>query len=204
MLIEGRTPSNTVKSVAVDANGQLLIAGGGGGGGGGDASLAEQEAQTALLTTIDADTGAVAAALASLATATNQTSTNTKLDTLITQTDGIETQLSGLQQALQQTTLTRYAETQLTAPGSTTTRAMSRGVARIIYTVANINTNVVIRAEGRMHSSEDWFNLSTGDITITANGTYAIFIEQFVTEIRFTFVSESGGTAATIDVSTYV
>lgn len=168
-----------------------------GGGGGGDASLAEQEAQTALLTTIDTDTGGILTALSSLATAANQTTLNGHVD-------GIETQLSGLQQALQPTTLTRYAETQLTAPGSTTTRAMSRGFARFVYTVANINTNVVIRAEGRMHSSEGWFNLSTGDITITANGTYAIFIEQFVTEIRLTFVSESGGTAATIDASTYV
>ena len=45
-----------------NASGELITSGGGGGGAG-DASLAEQQAQTGLLTTIDADTGTIAGAV---------------------------------------------------------------------------------------------------------------------------------------------
>ena len=46
-----------------NASGELITSGGSGGGGSGDASLAEQQTQTGLLTTIDADTGTIAGAV---------------------------------------------------------------------------------------------------------------------------------------------
>jgi len=47
------------------------------GGGGGGATLAEQEAQTAILTTIDTDTGNIAGSTSTTATNTGTTATNT-------------------------------------------------------------------------------------------------------------------------------
>ncbi len=63
---------------------------GGGGGGSGDASEAEQQAQTAILTTIDAVLDTIAGHLDGVETLI--TSTNTKLDSLIT---GVSTTLAG-------------------------------------------------------------------------------------------------------------
>jgi len=71
------------------------------------------------------------------------------------------------------------------------------------YTIAAINTNVVIRAEGSL-DDENWFDLydTDGTITQTSNGTYAMMFDGVgeIDFIRFYFVSESGGTAATIAV----
>lgn len=73
------------------------------------------------------------------------------------------------------------------------------------YKVASINTNVVIRAEGS-NDNTNWFNLDPDetDITQTANGTYAIRYDGEVPYVRFTFVSEAGGAAATIDVIAFI
>jgi len=69
-------------------------------------------------------------------------------------------------------------------------------------TVASINTNVVVRAQGSLDNS-NWFNIDTDeeDVTITANGTYGIKHEGDgeLVYIRLYKVSESGGTDSTID-----
>lgn len=69
------------------------------------------------------------------------------------------------------------------------------------YKVASIDTNVVIRAEGSL-DGDNWFNLDANEIdtTQTADGTYAFIFNGKIKYIRFTFVSESGGTDATIDI----
>ena len=96
-----------------------------------------------------------------------------------------------------------HTETQLTAAGQTTARSFSgyRYLA-CTYTVASINTNVVVQLEGRLTGSSNWVTLdpSQTSTTITANGTYGFRAILTVEDIRFNFVSESGGTAATIDV----
>ena len=90
----------------------------------------------------------------------------------------------------------------LSAPGSTDVVRMygSKGFM-LQYTVATINTSVVVKAEGSVDNSS-WFDLSEDEsaVTKTANGTYAMLCETEVPFIRFTFVSEAGGTAATIAV----
>ena len=90
----------------------------------------------------------------------------------------------------------------LSAPGSTDVVRMhgSKGFM-IQYTVATINTSLVVKAEGSVDNST-WFDLSEDEsaITKTANGTYAMLCETEVPFVRFTFVSEVGGTAATIAV----
>jgi hypothetical protein len=92
--------------------------------------------------------------------------------------------------------------TQLTAPGSTTGFATTgRNNHSVFLTVAAINTTVVVRIEGSADNSA-WANLDISglDTTITANGTYLFAIpETPMAYIRATFVSETGGTAATID-----
>jgi hypothetical protein len=96
-----------------------------------------------------------------------------------------------------------YTETQLTAPGSTTIRSFNGyRLLSCSYTVASINTSIVIRLEARLTGSSAWVNIdpSQADTTITANGTYGFTRNFTVEDIRFVFVSESGGTAATIDV----
>jgi len=65
--------------------------------------------------------------------------------------------------------------------------------------VASIDTNVVVRIEG----STDGTNFANLDVdqvntTITANGAYLFKVPTQVSFLRYEFVSESGGTAATI------
>jgi hypothetical protein len=95
---------------------------------------------------------------------------------------------------------------QLTAPGSADVIKMN-GCGGIIYQykIAGIDTSVVLRIEGSFDNS-NWFNLDADetDTTQTANGTYAFVLNHPVPFIRFTFVSEAGGTAATIDVKVYL
>lgn len=95
------------------------------------------------------------------------------------------------------------AETQLTAPG--TTQALDvTAFSRIHcqYVITTINTNVVVRLEGS-NDGTNWSNLAQGEVdtTRTANGAYSFVITGIpLFRIRFNFVSETGGTAATIDV----
>ncbi|MBE9038331.1 hypothetical protein [aff. Roholtiella sp. LEGE 12411] len=94
------------------------------------------------------------------------------------------------------------AETILTAP--TTTSNLDVTLYRRItcqFTVASINTSVDVRLEGSCDTV--FFNLSptNTDTNITANGTYAFILESIALHrIRFRFVTETGGTAATIAV----
>ncbi len=64
---KGSSTPLPITGSAIDADHNALdvkcLAGCTGGGGAGDASLAEQQAQTAILTTIDADTGTIASAI---------------------------------------------------------------------------------------------------------------------------------------------
>lgn len=93
--------------------------------------------------------------------------------------------------------------TQLTAPGSTAAVNMETFHNLFVQiVVAAIDTNVVVRLEGSLDNS-NWFNLNDAgtDTTITANGTYQMHKDNFACKyFRFTFVSESGGTNATINV----
>ena len=95
-----------------------------------------------------------------------------------------------------------FTETQLTAVGTTTSRSMvGYNQALITATVANINTNVVVRVE-ISNDGTNWTNASVlnTDTTITTNKTEAFVFSGCPANIRFNFVSESGGTAATINV----
>lgn len=103
--------------------------------------------------------------------------------------------------------------TQLTAAGQTVaTNVSSFKNVGYSFTVASINTNVVVGMQGTIDDS-NWFEMSldstavTGAsylanrVTITANGTYYIYARNVnVSQVRFNFISELGGTAATIDV----
>ena len=61
-------------------------------------------------------------------------------------------------------------------------------------TVANIGTNVVVRAEGSLDGT-NYFNLGTSDTTITSNGTSRlVFADLPVKYVRGTLVSISTGT----------
>lgn len=96
---------------------------------------------------------------------------------------------------------------QLTAPAATSAFSMvGYTKATLAFVLASINTNVVVRAEGSLDGT-NWFNLSqtNTDTTITANGTYAFNISSVACDfVRFNFVSETGGIAATIDASVRV
>lgn len=68
------------------------------------------------------------------------------------------------------------------------------------YTVAAINTSVTVRVEGQIVDGGEWVSLhaSRTDDTVTANGTYLLTWEGCAHAVRLRFVSEAGGTAATI------
>lgn len=95
------------------------------------------------------------------------------------------------------------AEPQLTAVGNT--QALDVTPYRNItcqYVVAAINTSITVRQEGS-NDGTNWFNLSSigADTTITTNGVYSFVLSDIsLYRTRFNFVSETGGTAATIDV----
>lgn len=112
--------------------------------------------------------------------------------------------------------------TQFTAPGNST--AINTGFCTIHnfqIKVATIDTNVVVAAEGSLDGT-NFFRLNLADelllaaigtvqitsfaigangiATITANGTYHFQTAECpLKQIRLVFVSESGGTAATIN-----
>lgn len=140
------------------------------------------------------------------ASAANQTALNALITTLLTQlpaTLGVKTQALALSVNVAQA---KNTWAQLIVPGSTPAFSMvGYKRATIAVVVAAINTNVVLRAEGSMDGT-NWFNLSADntDTTITANGTYGFNVEVAVDNIRLNFVSESGGTNATIDATVRV
>lgn len=100
--------------------------------------------------------------------------------------------------------LNNRVQTQLTAPGSTAGLALGQyGGGNKFYkvVVASINTNCVLRVE---FSSTQAFSAVTAqrpDVTITANGTYILDVKPAGNFARLTFVSETGGTAVTIDAT---
>lgn len=91
--------------------------------------------------------------------------------------------------------------TQLTAAGATPALNVGDLSEHVLqYTVGAINDNVVLRCEGS-NDGINFFNLSSEDVdvTVVANGTNAFVYSGKVNYIRGRFVSESGGTAATVD-----
>jgi hypothetical protein len=94
--------------------------------------------------------------------------------------------------------------TQLTAP-NTATEAFNVGSkkpasAEFLVTVASINTNVVVQPQ---YSDDEFATVKAKGQpeTIVANGVVAIPASVNYKDARLYFVSESGGTAATIDVA---
>lgn len=93
----------------------------------------------------------------------------------------------------------RRTQTTLTDPGTTTSLKLAPYAASRHYrlVVATINTSIVVRAEYQATSG----GAVTGrgmDYTITANGTYSLPVFPIDSFVRFNFVSEVGGTAASV------
>jgi hypothetical protein len=98
---------------------------------------------------------------------------------------------------------TAIKSTQLTAAGVADNIADTKGANSLSceFVVAAINTNVIVRLEfsnDRAFASGVYF---TPELTITANGNYAISSAPVKRYCRARFVSEAGGTAATVDVN---
>ncbi|MCG3179659.1 MAG: hypothetical protein BIFFINMI_02000 [Phycisphaerae bacterium] len=87
----------------------------------------------------------------------------------------------------------------LTAPGAASSYELPIWASDhvLAVTVASINTDVTVRFEGSLDGT-NWFPLAA-DLVITANGTQAIAASGTVPAyVRGNFVSETGGTAATV------
>jgi len=106
--------------------------------------------------------------------------------------------------------------TQLTAVGVTDSVTIEGSTDHTVQvTVATIDTNVVIQLEGSVDgtnffilpiedSTVSGLAISANVVTITANGTYLLYVkETAIKQIRLNFVSEAGGAAATIDSKFY-
>ena len=106
--------------------------------------------------------------------------------------------------------------TQLTAVGltsSTKVKGMRNHTFQV--TVAAINTNVIVSADGSADGTSfgelSMDNTATAGLaitanraTITANGTYIITVKNTpLHSVKFNFISETGGSAATLDVVYY-
>jgi len=95
---------------------------------------------------------------------------------------------------------------QLTAPGDgSSLKLQGRHPSNVEgkVTVAVIDTNVVVRYD---HSNVSTFAtvVKGVEVTITANGSYAIPVRAGYKYVRPVFVSETGGTAATVDFVTTI
>lgn len=90
-------------------------------------------------------------------------------------------------------------QTQLTAPGTSAYLQLSTGRASKWYeiTIATIDTNVIVQVEYSTTGSGAATKLAPA-VTFTENGTYVLPVFDVAKYVRFNFVSESGGTAATI------
>jgi hypothetical protein len=69
----------------------------------------------------------------------------------------------------------------------------------VFYKVESIDTNVVVTIEGS-DDDTNWVELKNR-ATKTANGTYLFHYEPRINYMRFYWVSEAGGSAATITVT---
>jgi len=100
---------------------------------------------------------------------------------------------------------------QLTAPGDAAAYTLTFHAkdSGFTATVGTINTNVVVKFQGSMDGA-NYFDLLTTDAstgtaaiqhTITGNGTtqYTLFGNSLLTNVKPVFVSEAGGTDATVD-----
>lgn len=72
------------------------------------------------------------------------------------------------------------------------------------FLIASIDTDVVMRIQGSLNGT-NWYNADRDEIdfTYTANGTYSVLYEGKgeILFIRVLMVSETGGTAVTVDVT---
>jgi len=100
------------------------------------------------------------------------------------------------------TRLTPRTQTQLTAPGTTAKLKLTQRVGDKFYKVvlATVDTNVVVRVEYANTSAGSVTGRSQ-DYTLTANGTYTLPVFPLDNFVYFNFVSETGGTGATLDVT---
>jgi hypothetical protein len=97
----------------------------------------------------------------------------------------------------------QFTEAQLTAANTATASRSMAGYSQfsIAYTVAlNGSTSVTVRAEVSNDGS-NWLNASIAgaDTTLTISGTYGFIFEGSFQFVRLLFVSEAGGTGATIN-----
>ena len=93
-----------------------------------------------------------------------------------------------------------YTLAQLTAPGNSSSVGLGNTMpANAVFdiTIASINTDCTVEVQ----ASDDNFSTIVHGIskTITANGVYALSVPINHNAVRLSFVSETGGTAATID-----
>lgn len=93
----------------------------------------------------------------------------------------------------------------LTAPGQSVTVNALYSDYKISaqVTVSSINTNVVVRLEVS-NDGTNWVNANSSgtDQTLTANGSYMLAVSDIpVSLARLLFVSETGGTAAVLNVN---
>jgi hypothetical protein len=101
--------------------------------------------------------------------------------------------------------------TQLTATGNTSSiNVEDYALYGYTFTVASINTNVIVGLVGSVdgtnfaelpleNTAVTGASITNNRVTITANGTYIIYSKAPISEVQFDFISESGGTTATID-----
>jgi len=119
-------------------------------------------------------------------------------------TAAIETYLSSACQITAQITASTIENTwsQLTEPSSTASLYVMNNLKHTFqYIVANIDTNVKVAASGSLDNAS-WFNLDANDslTTQTTDGTYGFTFEGIIKYTLFSFMEETGGTGATIDV----
>lgn len=89
----------------------------------------------------------------------------------------------------------------LIAPGATLTVDVSNyNQGTFQYVIANIDTDVTLRFEGSLDGT-NFYNLDVDELdqVHVANGTFSAKFEGRHKEVRLNFISETGGTAVTIN-----
>jgi len=97
--------------------------------------------------------------------------------------------------------MVEHTFTQLTAPGVTSAVKVDAVNSHVFQIkLANKDTSVDVNIEGTIDGT-NYFSFNATDTQYTANGTYLLSVKNMLVKfVRFRFVSEVGGAAATLDV----
>ena len=110
--------------------------------------------------------------------------------------------LTALPARAQRIAIAHIDTTTMTAPGNSLSVWVGSGLYKLLtwdFTVSNINSKVAVALQKKTGNGE-WTGIFADSLVYTRNGNFSLVCDQiaFADSVRFKWISEAGGTAATI------